>query len=79
MCFYTSLDDLIDDPQGGNHKLPLYTLHSLENIISQRKAELASLQTGKKQMNCVEQWKRTRVGLVRPKKRQMWCTTSWFL
>ncbi|KAE8648475.1 histidine biosynthesis bifunctional protein hisIE, chloroplastic isoform X1 [Cucumis sativus] len=46
-CFYTSLDDLIDDPQAGKSKLALSTLYSLENIISQRKAELASLQTGK--------------------------------
>lgn len=46
-CFYTSLDDLIDDPKNVKHRLASSTLYSLENTISQRKAELAAPQTGK--------------------------------
>ncbi|CAK9311492.1 unnamed protein product [Citrullus colocynthis] len=46
-CFHTSLDDLIDDPKNVKHRLASSTLYSLENTISQRKAELAVPQTGK--------------------------------
>ncbi|XP_038876034.1 histidine biosynthesis bifunctional protein hisIE, chloroplastic isoform X2 [Benincasa hispida] len=46
-CFYTSLYDLIDDPQNVKHRLALPSLYILEHTISQRKAELAAQQTGK--------------------------------
>lgn len=47
-CYYSSVFDLLKNPQGEeSNNLALTTLYSLESTISQRKAEVTSPQNGK--------------------------------
>ncbi|KAH6756723.1 histidine biosynthesis bifunctional protein [Perilla frutescens var. hirtella] len=40
-CYYTSVDEVINDPSVGGNKLALTTLYLLESTISKRKEELS--------------------------------------
>ncbi|CAL5413691.1 unnamed protein product [Camellia sinensis] len=46
-CYYTSVFDLLENPQVEGSKMALTTLYSLESTISQRKAELSGPQNEK--------------------------------
>ncbi|XP_048234510.1 histidine biosynthesis bifunctional protein hisIE, chloroplastic isoform X2 [Ricinus communis] len=46
-CYYTSVNDLLEEKEVQGKRLALTTLYSLESTISQRKAELAAPQEGK--------------------------------
>ncbi|XP_050233978.1 histidine biosynthesis bifunctional protein hisIE, chloroplastic [Mercurialis annua] len=46
-CYYTSVDDFLEQKQDEGNRLALTSLYSLESTISQRKAELTVPQEGK--------------------------------
>ncbi|KAJ6842301.1 histidine biosynthesis bifunctional protein hisIE, chloroplastic-like [Iris pallida] len=46
-CYYSSLFDLLEEPQASKERLASTTLYSLEATISQRKDEAAAVQNGK--------------------------------
>ncbi|CAI9773778.1 unnamed protein product [Fraxinus pennsylvanica] len=46
-CYYTSVDDFLNNPEVDVNKLALTTLYSLESTIHQRKEELSSSTSGK--------------------------------
>lgn len=46
-CYYTSVDDVLNNPEGGETKLALTTLYGLESTITQRKEEMSKSEDGK--------------------------------
>ncbi|WCJ40257.1 histidine biosynthesis bifunctional protein (HISIE) [Euphorbia peplus] len=46
-CYYTSVNDYLENKEADGSKLALTTLYSLESTIFQRKAELTEIQDGK--------------------------------
>ncbi|KAG8378897.1 hypothetical protein BUALT_Bualt07G0032300 [Buddleja alternifolia] len=47
-CYYTSVNEVVKNPQVDDNKLALTTLYSLESTISKRKEELSENPDGKK-------------------------------
>lgn len=46
-CYYTSVDDVLDNPQAEENRLALTTLYALESTISQRREETSRSPGGK--------------------------------